>query len=114
MLDLPYSAILKGLYMTIALSLLSPISNNLILFSAIMILLIKPKYSWQFYMFFSLFWPAMEIVLIHFSSGNAWTYKHPDIINIPAYLLPLWAIVSECVLDIFQWGIRMNVWSVYH
>lgn len=108
--DLPYVSLCKGLYMTFALMFLSQNYNYLIVLSSLLVLLVNPKYNILFYAFFSLFWPFMEIIIIHYSDGNAWVYPHANIINIPLYIFPLWAIVSECVLDIYEWGVRRTIW----
>lgn len=108
--DLPYSAIYKGLFMTFALTILSEKNHGFIGILGLFVLFLKPRYNWKFYAFFALFWPVMEIVILHHANGNTWTYKHEDIYNVPIWIFPLWAIVSECVIDIFEWGQRINWW----
>ena len=108
--DLPWKAMLKGLFMTIMLSFFSERNNDLIFYSALAVVFCTRQYSINFYIFFAIFWPMMEIIIIHLSNGNAWIYKHADFYNIPRYIFPLWAIVSECVIDIHSWGIRMQFW----
>ena len=111
MLDLPYGAIVKGLYMTLALVVFSETQGNFIFISGILVLLFARKYSIPFYLFFSIFWPVMEMVILHYANGHAWIYSHANVYNIPMYIFPLWAIVSECVLEIFEWGTRNNLWA---
>lgn len=70
---------------------------------ALLMTLCYPKYPMKFYIFFGLFWPLMEMVIIHYAHGKTWVYTQPDLYNIPLYIFPLWAVVSECVMDIGKW-----------
>lgn len=99
---IPISAIIKGLFMMIVISTFSETSNNTIFILSLLMLCVHRKQKLLFYIFFGLFWPLMEVVILHYSKGHAWNYAHPDWQKIPIYLFPLWAIVSECVVDITE------------
>lgn len=89
--------------MTVALSILSTDYHHLIGLFGFLILWWHRKFPVKFYVIFGLFWPLMEMIILNFAKGSAWVYKHQDICNVPSYIFPLWAIVSECVIDIFEW-----------
>ena len=105
---LPHCALLKGLFMTVALSTLSKDNHHYIGLLGLLILMLHRKFPIRFYVFFGLFWPIMEIVILSFADGDAWVYKHQDVCHVPTYIFPLWAIVSECVIDIYEWGRLMK------
>jgi hypothetical protein len=101
MKSLPYCALVKGLFMTVALSILSRDHHHWIGILGLLIIYLHRKFPVNFYLVFGLFWPLMEMFILTFADGDAWVYKHQDIYNVPTYIFPLWAIVSECVVDIF-------------
>jgi len=78
--------------------------------AGMIVLYANPKFSWRFYAFFSIFWPVMEMIILNYSGDKAWVYKDQDIFKVPYYIFPLWSIVSECVIDIFIWGQRIDIW----
>ena len=106
---LPWEAVFKGVFMTFLLIAFSEKSNVVIFIAPILYLMIRPGHSLNFYLFFSLFWPIMEMFIIWQSKGHAWIYKHPDIFGIPLYIMPLWAIVSDCVLDVYEWAATNDI-----
>lgn len=112
LLQLPLSAIGKGLFMTVALTTLAGKGHdNAIFWLALVLIAFTRRFSWLFYVFFGTFWTCMEIFILQFARGHAWIYPHANVINIPLYLFPLWALVSEMLLDIYEYGNKQHLWK---
>lgn len=111
---LPWSAIFKGLYMLGLVILFAETMKWVICVASIAMHLVFAKYTWSFYVCFALFFGCMEIVIVQCAHGQAWVYTHPDILGIPLYLIPLWSIVTECIVDFHAWGLRNNIWTLRH
>lgn len=108
---LPWCALIKGLYMLLMVIFLSEHFKWIIFVGSIVAHLVHCKFSWTFYVTMAVFFGAMEIAIVQYAMGHAWVYTHPDFLGIPLYLIPLWSIAAECIVDIFIWGKRFGLWS---
>lgn len=98
-LGLVYGCLSKGLAMTLLL-IACHHDNFVVLMGASALLGLLPSRSRLFQGVCGLLFPCMEVIIIRMSRGNTWTYTKPDLLNVPLYIFPLWAVVAECVADL--------------
>jgi hypothetical protein len=103
---LPWVSVLKGLYMMLMVIYFADAGKWLIFTGAILCQYIYSPYSWMLHVVYAFLFGLMEIIVV--SSGEAWTYTHPDIWGIPLYLLPLWSIAAECIVGIHTWAMLLG------
>ena len=54
---------------------------------------------WLFILFALFAGPVAEIILMQFNS--TWRYISPDLLGIPVWLFPLWAIASITIVTVY-------------
>ena len=52
-----------------------------------------------FHVICGILFPMVECVCIEFSM-DTWEYSNPNLLNIPLWLFPLWALIAGCIIDI--------------
>ena len=104
-MQVPYGCVINGLAMTTLLVLCHP-HNVAVFLGAIMLLATLPSERRLFHCLCAVMFPLMEVVIIHLSGGQTWTYTHPDFFNVPLYIFPLWAVVGDCVAELAKFTAR--------
>ena len=100
---------MKGIFMMGNLILFSKSHSEIVFILACIVILVSPKHSYKWYLFSATFWPVMEIVILLLANGGAWTYNHQELVNIPFYLAPMWSLVSDCIVQFYEFGVLNEI-----
>ena len=68
---------------------------------------VETRVSLSFYLLVGIVMPLVEIAAVHLGN-NTWTYTQKDVLGVPLWIFPTWALVGQWVLDLYAVAIWLD------
>ena len=83
------------------------VAVSVILILTLVATAVETKVSPSFFLLVGIVMPSIEIAAVHFGDST-WTYVKGDVLGVPLWLFPLWALVGQWILDLYALAIWLE------